>query len=590
MRILGINDHHNSAASLMVDGRLICAIQEERLARVKNHAGMPVQAIEALLGYAGLAIEDCDVISFSGTDQAPLERGDFRRRLEMLRNIVQADPVDALRGRPGPPPGEALWLRFRDRVRRRMPRFLRRRSAGKWQRARIAQLHEVFPNSRPVPTRFIDHHRCHAATARFGAPHAPGPRLIFTNDGLGDFKCGSVTRVNPDGTEDLLDSIADRHSIGQLWAWLTLMMGFVPLEHEYKLMGMAPYADPRRAERLALELADLFSFEGGQYRRKGAEPGCGFYDRELLRSLHDLTRFQRFDDVCAGIQLFTERALSRWVQFWVDRTGIRNVCLSGGTFMNVKAGLAIMKLPRVETLFVFPSCGDESNAIGACYETHYRELGKAPEPLANFFLGISWAGAEIRSAIEGLGGVDVERCDDVEDRVASLLADGHVVARFKGREEFGARALGNRSILAHPGDPSVVAEINDMIKKRDFWMPFACSVLEEDRGKYLDDPGKIDGRYMIMAFEGGQAVDEIRAGIHPRDKTARPQIVNREQAPSYHRLISAFRRRTGIGAILNTSFNLHGEPLVHSPADALSVLQRSGLRYLAMGNYLLAKR
>ena len=182
----------------------------------------------------------------------------------------------------------------------------------------------------------------------------------------------------------------------------------------------------------------------------------------------------------------------------------------------------------------------------------------------------------------------MRRCEDIEREVAALLAKGEVVARYKGREEFGARALGNRSILADPSRYDVVQIINKMIKCRDFWMPFACSILQEDADTYVKNPKGVFAPYMILTFDS-KKTEDIRAGSHPEDKTVRPQIVTPAHNAEYHRLISEFKKLTGRGAVLNTSFNLHGFPIVSSPDDAAEVFVKSGLRHLAVGDYLLSK-
>lgn len=263
--------------------------------------------------------------------------------------------------------------------------------------------------------------------------------------------------------------------------------------------------------------------------------------------------------------------------------------------MNVKANMSIMNLDCVDEIFVYPSCGDETNSIGAAYYSFYRETRKNPAPLRDLSLGRSYTNADANNAIKAFIskhklGWRVEQIEDIEERVAELLSQNKIVARVEGREEFGTRALGHRSILANPSTWHVVTEINHMIKKRDFWMPFACSILEECADKYIQNPKKVSADYMIMCFPCTTNTGEITSGTHPQDNTVRAQIVKKDVTPSYHKLISAFQRRSGIGAVLNTSFNLHGFPLVGSPEDALEVFNNSGLEYLAIENFMLSKQ
>jgi len=288
--------------------------------------------------------------------------------------------------------------------------------------------------------------------------------------------------------------------------------------------------------------------------------------------------------------------LAEWVRRAVRLTGVHRVALGGGAFMNVKGNQKLLELPEVESLFVFPSCGDESNAVGAAYWAtveRFQKDGKSAHdirPLRDVYWGAAIPDAEVEAAIAPLRGVvRIERPADIEAAVVDLLVRGEVVARCKGRMEFGARALGNRSILADPERTQVIRVINDMIKNRDFWMPFASSMLAERQDEYIRNPKGVPSPYMILAFPSTERVDGFRAGAHPYDLTVRPQTVDRDWNPDYHRLISLFAERTGRAVILNTSFNLHGYPMVSGAREAVQVFEHSGLRHLALGSFLLSK-
>jgi carbamoyltransferase len=324
------------------------------------------------------------------------------------------------------------------------------------------------------------------------------------------------------------------------------------------------------------------------WRRVGDCPET-YYSYDYLSKLLEL---KRFDLVCAGLQRFTEEMLATWAQNCAQKTGIRKLALSGGVFMNVKANKVIMELPEVESLFIYPSCGDETNAMGAAYAVYAEHADPATvKPLEGLYLGRSFDDDAVRRALQATAtdGFRWEYVEDIEAASARLLADGQVVARCKGRSEFGARALGNRSILADPTKTHVIREINDMIKSRDFWMPFAPSMLPEASKEYLVNKKNIEAPYMIMAFDTTEKRTDLPAALHPYDNTARPQVVTKQMNPDYYRLIDEFRKITGRGVVLNTSFNLHGYPIVDSPEDALDVLSRSGLKYLALGNYMVKK-
>jgi carbamoyltransferase len=259
--------------------------------------------------------------------------------------------------------------------------------------------------------------------------------------------------------------------------------------------------------------------------------------------------------------------------------------------MNVKANQRILQMEEVDELFIFPSCGDETNPIGSSLIVQAREEGVTGiEPIDVIYWGRSFTENEIMGAIQNeTPNYKVERPVNLPRKVAELISNGEIVARFSGRDEFGARALGNRSILADPSRTDVIRIINDMIKNRDFWMPFACSIKSERADDYLINPKKMVSPYMIMTFDTTERRAEIAAGTHPYDGTARPQVVYRDHNQDYHQIISEFEKITGIGALLNTSFNLHGNPIVHTPQDALQVLAKYGLKFLAIGPFLVSK-
>jgi carbamoyltransferase len=294
-----------------------------------------------------------------------------------------------------------------------------------------------------------------------------------------------------------------------------------------------------------------------------------------------------------------EETLLRWARLMRDRYAAERLALGGGVFMNVKANMRLADEEWVRDLFVFPSCGDESNAVGAAYLGYLdlcaqRRVPPAPQPFGPAYLGPSLDDAEAEVLIRTRDVAARHRVSEpaqIEERIAELLVSDGVVARCAGRMEFGARALGNRSILANPSDFRVVGVINRMIKNRDFWMPFAPSVLRERESDYVVNPKGLASPYMMLAFATNpKRRDEITAAVHPHDGTARAHLVDEAWNPGYHRVIREFERRTGIGAVLNTSFNLHGKPLVGSPADALDTFERSGLPHLALGRFLISKK
>jgi carbamoyltransferase len=566
-RVLGVNDQHNASACLLVDGRIVAAVQEERFTRIKNHYCFPERSIAWVLESTGTRPDDLDQVAVASEHIIGAFTG-----ADLIRSHARAHhPTTQLR-----------------RVARRTPLHrVRRRQRREERLASVAAA--GLPAER---TTFVEHHTAHAAAAYHGSPWKEGPVLVLTCDGQGDGLSASVRIGEDGGLAPPIATVATADSLGIVYATVTALLGMVPLEHEYKLMGMAPYAPESGADRAYHELAGMFEFtdpDGLSWRRTGRVPHLEYAYPWLRRRFE----WHRFDGIAAGVQRFTEEHLVTWVRNAVAATGVRRVALAGGVFMNVKANQAIYELAEIDELFIYPSCGDETNAMGAAYHVHTSTTGADRTPIEgvrDVYWGPDLTDADVARVLPGAqaAGLEVSHHDDIETVVADLLAAGEVVARAKGRMEFGARALGNRSILADPTREDVVRQINDMIKSRDFWMPFAPAILAEDSDDYLHSPRRMPAPYMIVTFDTKRP-DDMPAAIQPYDRTARPQVVYEDHNPDLHRLITRFRERTGRAAVLNTSFNLHGSPIVGSASDAVDVLRRSGLERLALGDYLLTK-
>jgi carbamoyltransferase len=301
---------------------------------------------------------------------------------------------------------------------------------------------------------------------------------------------------------------------------------------------------------------------------------------------------QRFDNIAAACQTYYEGLVSQWVKNCIRETGIRKLACAGGSFLNVKANKLIREMDEVEDAFFYPASDDGGTPVGAALEAYYRfcerEAIEAQKcTLADLYYGSEYDDAQIEEALHKIGWLDkASRRQDIEGEIASLLAQGKIIARFSGRDEWGPRALGNRSILADPRDMKVIRKINFAIKQRDFWMPFAPAILEERMNDYLVNARP--ARYMIEAFDTREEAQQIIAGLHPFDMTARPQTVN-DWNPSYRKIITEFQSLTGAGGVLNTSFNLHGFPIVGTPEVALNTLQQSDLDGLILGSWLVMK-
>ncbi|MHC4887673.1 MAG: carbamoyltransferase C-terminal domain-containing protein, partial [Planctomycetota bacterium] len=432
----------------------------------------------------------------------------------------------------------------------------------------------------------FDHHTCHAASAYYSSPFVGEEALVLTQDGSGDGACATVS-IARDGRLERLATTPSGHSLGDIYARITHLMGMIPLEHEYKLMGLAPYADPGRAEAVCRILEGLLEVDGLLFKRTTLKP-TQFVGGRLLKEL----QFHRFDCIAAGLQLFFEKRITEWVRNAVAQTGIGRLCLGGGSFMNVKGNKLIAELPEVEQVFVCPSCGDESLSLGAAQLAHLEADHNMdlPEPLGPIYLGFPIEEQEVDGLVAKLDHVEVETPDNMPARVAQLLAEGEIVARCSGRTEFGARALGNRSILADPSKPLAVRVLNQMIKMRDFWMPFAPILRASRQGGYLVNPNGRKSPYMMSAFDTcPEKYNDIACAVQPADKTARPQLIEEGQNPEVEALLTEFEAITGRPILLNTSYNIHGEPMVGTAAQGVDVFLRSGLQWLWLGNRLLHK-
>ncbi len=569
MKILGIHDGHNGTAALFEDGRILAAVSEERLARIKNLDCFPSRAIADCLRIADCSIKDVDFVAFNGVHQ-PYSRS----RDELMASF-----------RHGSTPGTKLR-----KILRATPAnvyFRRRRRA-----ARLENALRVGFNEKQV--RFVEHHQAHAYAAYWSSPWREDPVLILTCDGSGDDLCATAN-VAENGEIKRVAAVAETHSLGIVYAMATTLLGMMPLEDEHKVMGMAPYATKRILAKAADDcFAGILAVTGTGWARADGLPDA-YQSFWYMKRRLGLTRF---DNASASIQLLAEKVLAEWVTNCVRATGVKRVALAGGVFMNVKVNKTIYELPDVEELFVMPSCGDDSNAVGACYvvyDEEQRRAGLATDipPLGPLYFGGAFDAAACERALEPLqnkDGVAVSEPADIDWEVGQLVAGGNVVARYAGRMEFGARALGNRSILADPSDMAVIPKINEMIKSRDFWMPFAPSVLAERSEEYAVKAKPMDAPYMIMAFDATAKLGDFRAATHPYDKSTRPQEVREDWNAGYYRVLKSFEEATGRGIILNTSFNLHGFPIVYRPEEAVDVFLRSRLDALALGPYLIQRK
>jgi carbamoyltransferase len=561
---VGIHDGHNASVAVVRDGHIELALQEERLTRIKNQGDAPARAVrlafqtlngDAVRAQVGL---NGRYMNYNQWQPETILR-DYERSADLASRSKQS-----LKGT------------FVDRA------YQKRKAE-----LRAEALSEIGVRQESIET--VEHHLAHASAAYHTAPWRDEKILVLTCDGSGD-RLSATVSIGEYGTLSRIASVDEHDSIGRLYSLVTRFLGMAPLEHEYKVMGLAPYVSPgSRMESAARDFSSLFEFtsDGLSWKRRAGVPSMyaayGFLKRLLSG--------KRFDTIAAGVQKFVEDMLVTWVKNAVRETGVHKVACAGGVFMNVKANLALLEIPEVEDLYVFPSCGDESNSIGAACHLAAR-AGDRIEPLGALYYGEPITDREAQLVLNSFSGsrVRFRWTADIESLTAEKLAEGKIVARAKGAVEFGARALGNRSILARADSTTAVREINAMVKNRDFWMPFAPSVLADRATDYYEKPKPVESPYMMLAFRSRpEKRAAFAAAQHPYDFTTRPQEVLEQHNADYYRLIQEYESRTGEGILLNTSFNLHGEPIVYRASDAVDVFLRSGLNYMALGNWWVEK-
>ena len=601
MIVLGIASEHCSSASLMVDGEIIGLIQEERLTRRKNQVAFPLQAIRRLIDnhLTGDSLK-IDHVVFGGQLSHP-----FYAALDRFSNfsVAQYEKEQHELWYPhfyeNKPADGSYWLeQFREGENINLDvqydfSWLRDMSIDD----AISHFVDV---ERPAAVRrhlrcrddivisSIDHHTCHAYYAICGGKLDPGQledALVLTADGWGDGCNWSASVVDAEGCLKRVGGGVG-HTVARIYKWATLILGMKPNEHEYKVMGLSAYATHAGAVKEAESvLFRALDFRNGDF--VSAAP--------LVDSYFDLkNRLEgvRFDVFAAALQNWATALCKAWVKHWLEKTGRRGVCFSGGLSMNIKTNGEILEMPEVDWLSVPASGGDESISAGACFAL-INDINQV-RTLRHTYLGDI---ASDEGWASRLGETDYTadrfgiRDNFGPEAVAQLLADDNIVARCMGPAEFGARSLGNRSILANPSNPKNVKLINDSIKNRDFWMPFTPSILAEHVDRYLENPKKANCPYMTIGFSSKPKFrHEISAAAHPAYFSVRPQFVERETNPDYWELIELFRKLTGIPALLTTSLNRHGEPMNYTTADAVRTLALSDLNFLLMpDNKLLYK-
>ena len=597
MVILGIADSHEAHACIVKDGRLIAAVAEERLTRLKADMGYPRRSIDAVLKASGTAAEDVDVVAFAGREGGAYPRVNKQNALFSVHDWIRQcrdfwGPVllegKELTGRNG---FDLFYEQFRASIEENpyFPFLERSEGAPPSEHSRIlnelrAEVVQQHLGIAPDRVRFYRHEDCHKVYGYHSCPERLDSALVLTLEGGGDDSSATVSTATTGEITEHWKSNAVM--LGRLYRYVTLVLGMLPGQHEYKVMGLAPYGTAYHGTRSLEFFRKINQVSGIEIVNSG-------FARDMYYTVRDALEGERFDGVAWGLQVYLEEMLVKWVENCVRHFATGDVIFSGGVAQNIKACKSILEVESVDSLWVGPISGDGSLGVGAAWLAQ-EEL--APESdvegLDSVYLGTEYTNGDIERAIDTMGVASRHNlvANPTSELIARWLAAGKIVARFSGRMEFGQRALGNRSILADPRRASSVDHINRKIKNRDFWMPFTPSMLEEDVDRFLVNPKRAYSPYMTMAFDLKDGLDEqIPAVIHPSDKTVRPQMLRREDNPEYHRIIEAFKAETGLGVVLNTSFNLHGDAIVEAPQHAIDTFDRSDLDVLVFDDVAITR-
>ncbi|MBA3296612.1 MAG: carbamoyltransferase [Acidobacteria bacterium] len=586
--ILGVSAfYHDSAAALVVDGRIVAAAQEERFTRTKHDAGFPVHAIEFCLRQGGIAAADLDYVGFY---EKPLLK--FERLLETYLAHAPQGFRSFLAALP-------LWMRQKLFLPREMSRGL----GGAYRKRFI----------------FTEHHESHAASAFFPSPFEEA--AILTLDGVGEWATASYG-VGRGHRIDLSHELRFPHSLGLLYSAFTYFTGFKVNSGEYKLMGLAPYGEPRFADLILDKLIDLK--DDGSFR----------LDMQYFNYCQGLTMTsRRFDelfggpprspesaltaremDMAASIQKVTEEIMLRCARHVHAQTGMKHLCLAGGVALNCVGNGRILREGPFEQVWIQPAAGDAGGALGTALFIWHQLLDHPREPAGSgdaqsgSLLGPRYEAAEIRAYLDSAGAVYREFASDHElcDFVARLIADERVVGWFQGRMEFGPRALGSRSILGDPRSPAMQSTMNLKIKFRESFRPFAPSVLRDRVDEFFEMRPHEDSPYMLLvapvqpvhrrAADGTETgLDRLRLqrstipAVTHVDYSVRVQTVDAERHGRYYELLRAFERQTGCPLLINTSFNVRGEPIVCRPAEAHRCFLATHMDALVLERFVLLR-
>lgn len=558
MITLGINysQMHDSSACLVRDGELLFAVAEERISRLKHDARFPENAIRACLDFTKLRADQLDEVCFGWQTAGPVFRHDLKCYATGKMQLTYLNGLNST-------------LHF----------------LSMWHQESGAKKFSQQFGPAKAKMRFVDHHLAHAISAYAYSGYDDAAVVVM--DGRGAWEATTIWH-GKDGRLDAVLMIPFPDSIGHFFSEFTQFLGFQRNSDEWKVMGLAPYGKP------GVDLSPFIDLNTAPYRvhakqllSNGAAPVAAITALLGPARVPESEIGDRHKDIAFAVQDACEMAMMNVVRMAIEKTRCRNICIAGGVALNSKANGKIIASGLVDKMFVQPAASDDGVALGAALAPYLDHHGKLPnKPMRHGYWGPAFEDEAIESAIRTYK----LRCTKLADPAsvaAELLSQGKILGWFQGRMEFGPRALGSRSILADPRDPQMNAKVNNAVKFREWWRPFAPSFKKEAAGDYLESA--TDSPFMILTAQVRPEKRSIIPSVTHVDGSARPQTVEKEINPLYWRLIDEFGKRTGVPVIMNTSFNLRGEAIVHTPTDAIRTFFSSGMDALVIGSFLIEK-
>lgn len=592
MKILAVTLERCSGSALFVDDKIVFSSSEERYTGKKSDSSFPQNSIKHALNFCNLSSNELDQVIICGNKISLIP--------SLLNEYSTFSVNDQIRAM------DEYWYPklvlnqeqsfielFKEKI--NLEQFPFNTELGKKfdyfklenpysidDEKKVSEFFKTilssFLNIDKSKISHMEHDSCHAAYALFGSPIRDPNTLVITADAWGDDLSGTLSLFDGDKINRIKEYDHKKFQLARIYRYTTLVMKMLANEHEYKVMGLAPYySGPKtlEVERIFEQMQSLDKLEFSFNQNI----------KDIYHHLRENLKNFRFDHIASGLQSFTEKILVKWIQNAMKEFDSKNLVYSGGVSMNVKANLVISKIPEIEKLFICGAGTDETLPMGACYNFS-AQSNNPPKPLNDLYLGdeASYSLDTIQQSKQ----FNFSNFSST-DQILEQILENKIIGICRGRMEMGQRALGNRSIIADPRNPFNVDRINSSIKNRDFWMPFTPIILDEFQDELIKNPKNIESPYMTIAFDTINGQEKIPATVHRSDGTARAQILKKEFNPVLWELIYKFYQKTGIPALLNTSLNLHGFPIARTVKDALHVFDNSKLDLLWLNNDLVTK-